>query len=496
MDQATFPLPAGAHPTESQPTPKNTPAHLALAHAQTIRDQLLHLPGLLSPVIHGPQLAELFDELLARTGILRQVLASASLPLSADIRHLATTLMQAYRQLAECHLRLIDRQSDSRDAVATSQKTIQCLTEEFLSACLIAAAPAPGLWQLANQAIIPSLMHTQSLASTGEILGEHQAVLQQYALLAALASSQPEALAPQDLLLIEDYLLRFGNQTSLSIFQPEQHANMTHWVDISRDQGPCAVQRRPAPQQGTAIRIDFAPLAIRVHQHLHALAHGTPPSTIHLPEEAARESFRILLKRVAATWTAPARRRHARRQVSYRVQLLTGLRPITRLLSSTSTPRLERLSEWMVVNESPTGFAIMHISGTMGAMRPGGVVILRAGLDRPWTVCVIRWLRSENPEHIELGLETLGINPEPVQIAFMGNLQRQTAQPAILLPAIGQIRARPAILVGRGSTLSRRFVMVQENGTKLIVSQGSLDELDLQTAGVEMFRFEIDPSVD
>ncbi|EKE16563.1 MAG: hypothetical protein ACD_10C00912G0001, partial [uncultured bacterium] len=64
----------------------------------------------------------------------------------------------------------------------------------------------------------------------------------------------------------------------------------------------------------------------------------------------------------------------------------------------------------MVTNESPDGYALMHISGNTNGLHVGDIIALQAlgeHVETPaaWHVCLIRWAISENPEHIELGLE-------------------------------------------------------------------------------------------
>ena len=74
------------------------------------------------------------------------------------------------------------------------------------------------------------------------------------------------------------------------------------------------------------------------------------------------------------------------------------------------------ITDWMVLNESPSGFALMHVAGTIEDMAPGDALGLRTAPGRPWNIGLIRWARSDNPEHFELGLEMISPTAIPVEV--------------------------------------------------------------------------------
>ncbi len=153
--------------------------------------------------------------------------------------------------------------------------------------------------------------------------------------------------------------------------------------------------------------------------------------------------------------------------------------------------------EWQVLNESPGGYAIMSITETgAGTGRPAeivaGIVLgVRRQADEAWAVCVVRWVRSEASGRIELGLQMLAPSYHAVQVAFRGATLRGVV-PALALPAMEPMRRHPAFLAPAGTYASRRFVFVRE-GARVYVAQGRALGLDMQTASVELFRYEIDP---
>ena len=148
----------------------------------------------------------------------------------------------------------------------------------------------------------------------------------------------------------------------------------------------------------------------------------------------------------------------------------------------------------MVINESAGGFAIMHVSGFIEGIVSGGVIALRADADESWTICLVRWSRSDNPEHVELGLQILSNGAQAVDIAFRHGASNpvRTVKHALLLPALPALRPKFAILAPAGSYTARRFVLVAQT-SHVYITQGRLISLDLRTATVELFQFDLDP---
>lgn len=150
------------------------------------------------------------------------------------------------------------------------------------------------------------------------------------------------------------------------------------------------------------------------------------------------------------------------------------------------------MTEWMVLNESPTGYAVMHVAGTVEGLVPGSVIALRPAPDKPWNICVVRWMKSENPEHIELGLELVSPAARSVQLMFRNGDPAQQPTPGLLLPAIPALRENPALLAPSGAFSARRFFIVSGED-KTQVTQGRLLSMDMQTGAIELFQFESDP---
>ncbi len=197
-----------------------------------------------------------------------------------------------------------------------------------------------------------------------------------------------------------------------------------------------------------------------------------------------------LLRRLRGYWMATPVREQPRRQSQYAVQVCIGLGTIWELgYQGRSSPGQVR--EWVVLNESPGGLAVMSVAGAPGNVEAGAALALRRDPEQAWSVCIVRWVRSELPGQIELGLQLIGTSFQAVKVGFRGRAAQEMA-PALALPVMEPVRRHPAMLAPAGTYASRRFVFVRD-GKGVYVAQARALGLDMQTPGVELFQYEIDP---
>mgnify|MGYP003377819864 CR=1 FL=1 len=175
------------------------------------------------------------------------------------------------------------------------------------------------------------------------------------------------------------------------------------------------------PGHGDLLYCSCQLLARLLGEQVSALESGMPAGNLRLPERAAGQGGIAALKRLQAHWAHPPHRQHSRRHNNFRAQVCVGLNELWRLLEHGEAPEgtgagLPHMTEWMVLNESPAGYAVMHVAGEVEGLVPGSVIALRPAPDKSWSICVVRWMKSENPEHIELGLELVAPAARSVQL--------------------------------------------------------------------------------
>jgi hypothetical protein len=102
-------------------------------------------------------------------------------------------------------------------------------------------------------------------------------------------------------------------------------------------------------------------------------------------------------------------------------------------------------------------------------------------------VCVVRWVLSDNPEHLELGLEELAPTARPVSIrrSPAGKLEGE-GEPVLLLPEVPSLNQAPAILAPLAVLDSTCELNLGELQSKLRVRATRLLE---RTVSVQVVQF-------
>lgn len=413
---------------------------------------------------------------------------------------MASLLISAYEQVAAGYEHLLAEASrlafsKRRHPAVVAAHALHSLTQAFATSSMMSSPPPADLWRRAHILARSAREHYDPDATV--VSGTPHDPEKIYKGLLALAAAQPEGFSPGEIALASDYLAQYSGTVSLQSTQPEEEGSSWYWVDSNRDSGPMPPNRRIPPDHGELFYCSFQLLARLLGEQISALEAGMPAGNLRLPDGAAANGAHATLKRLQQHWSSPPHRQHPRRHNNFRAQVCVGLNELWQLLEQGASPEENtenqpRTTEWMVLNESPSGYAVMHVSGEVEGLAPGSPIALRPGPDKPWSICIVRWMKSENPEHIELGLELVAPAARSVQLVFRnGDLSQQPTQ-GLLLPAIPALRENAAVLAPSGAYSSRRFFIVSgENKTH--VMQGRLLSLDLQTGAVELFQFEPDP---
>lgn len=377
---------------------------------------------------------------------------------------------------------------------------IGLVTEVFALSELAAAPPPAGTWRLAHDF---AARHRIDSAAADDPLRCA------YLRLLAVAVAQPEGLTGREIAWLYDFLdARVLGAAVLANGVGDASAS-AWWIDLGADLAPQAVARRPAPSGsmlgGEVWSFNPRPMAQKLGECIEwvtarmtaAELAGMQGEVEPLTEEEALFPPGLspletvaLLRRLRSHWMAAPVRGQPRRQHQYVVQVGIGLQAVWDL-GGGAADDAGALQEWMVLNESPGGLAIMSVAGVRGEIEAGGALALRRDQGQAWSVCIVRWVRSDCPGQVEVGLQIIGQSFHPVMVGFRGRAVQQLS-PALALPIMEPLRRHPAMLAVAGTYASRRFVFVRETQT-VYVAQARALGLDLQTPSVELFQYEIDP---
>lgn len=464
-----------------------------------------HLVSLSDAQISGNQFHRILDLFYSRaqkiTAELKPQLRDVSLPLSRPVRQIAQGLGEIHQIIAKGYQRVLADveqrrvRNQRRNPSRIARRAMKSIAEQLEIAALVAGPLPPDFWRSAHELYREARLDNNGEETSPPASGPDPEQL--YREILALAAIQPESLSAREVGLAVAYVANFASATEIRETPPTEADPSLFWVDPNRDAPPLAVARRPPPAGAKGLLYySCARLAGLAGEQVKALERGALPDELHLPPEASDPAYLGLLRRLQRRWAEPAKRHFPRRRNNYRVQVCIGLDALWQLLdrgAGLQDANDGAVTDWMVLNESPAGYALMHVAGEVSDLRNGSALALRTSDGHGWQICIVRWMSSDNPEHIELGVQVVAPGAQPIKIAFR-NAKQQSRQPlsALLLEPLPALRQNAAVLAPTGSCRSRRFVMVS-GAEKTYISQGRMVSLDLQTACVELFQFESDP---
>ncbi|MCZ7655890.1 MAG: hypothetical protein M5R42_18935 [Rhodocyclaceae bacterium] len=225
--------------------------------------------------------------------------------------------------------------------------------------------------------------------------------------------------------------------------------------------------------------LDCGPLLKRMRSQIDALEHGALPSKIGLPSVAHRPQYVAMMKNLLTLWSEPPSRRSHRQNFLPRVELAVGLDVLWALLSGATHKRRRgdpaeppadigtvELSEWSVVNESPTGFALQYLNGESSVLSVGALVGVRSQ-DRSKThICLARRLVSGNQRRAELGLQKFAPFAVPTMISWSGSAASKPRAKAVVLPRVPSLEGEAAVIVAPNVLRSGKRVPFVLDGQK------------------------------
>jgi hypothetical protein len=483
-------------PVQSQPQPvlqdalawlKAPPAGDPLHDLAALRQYLKETAEAAIQPVQRLKLLELLQGRADSTSvILRPRLLDATLPLPHRLRTIAQGLLDVRGLLASAQLASLHQLAAKSPAISAPDMADHCarvlanVAEQQQIALTVSTTMPNGLWLQAQEAL-----RLLEAAGASPDAG-HDSLKTMLALVAA----QPEAFTAREVCFLIEYLRQFGSAVEVAN-RPVPPLEHWYWLEQSRDLPPVAIARRQPPSQGVLLYFSCATLGKVASQHLIQLANGRTPEELHLPAGSVDE-YREVLIRAQQRWSSVPRRHSHRRPSHYRVEICARMQSLWNMLRDGEPAKVSGddspITDWMVLNESPSGFALMHVSGTIDDMAPGDALGLRTAPGRPWNIGLIRWARSDNPEHFELGLEMISPMAIPVE-AVQPRAEETRRCPAFLFPAVSGLDRNETLMTRRGQLDAGAFTLIRQTDEKLQVTQCEMHHLVLQTSKIEIFEF-------
>ena len=432
------------------------------------------------PPSHKLRIFEVFEPRVRRVHLaVMPLLLDAPLPRSRSLCDITRAMNQIHGLCAD--ILLVAAATDDANQPVRQHRSIEqiCrsaliqLEQQLMLALMAFGQPPPGLWLRTDSAY--------RLFETGadvECVGTFGRML-------ALASAQPESFTSRELAFLREVLIQLQKMASVSHEQP-QGTKPFFWCDTAHDQSPVASSRQwPTPIPGL-LYISFSPLLSVLAGLLEHLETGTPAARLGLPREANQPDYLNVLRRAQTLWLAPPKRHFPRRRQSHEVHLCVRLGELWRVLQEEQSNDPE-ISKWMIINKSPNGCSVEHVSGNISGLVAGGALGMRETPNSPWSICLVRWIRSGASERVELGIEFVAPDAKPVRV--VGGSAGEESTPGLLLPAMPQIGRREALLIARGRHAQQHFNLVIEKKGKVMLATCIPGTLIQQTNRIEIFEF-------
>lgn len=459
--------------------------------------QLIALRDTPLPYAERVKLLDLFFRQTERT--VRAELPSLrknSLPIPRRLRQRTKLVLDVLGTLTQDYLNTLAELFDPRHASppplpdAALIRVMQAIGWQARLAHLAASPPPSGLWQQLHGAFRTAC---QLGLEDVHALPDAPSARRIYSNILLEGIAQPASFASGELDLAGAYIASHTPELSFGNSPPaDDHA--VFWIDPDKDVPAHALVRRQPDPEAKVLYFSCDAAAESANHHRMALLRGVSAETLGLPAIAGTHAGPGILWRLGQLWGHPVKRRYTRRRQSYRTRLCLGLDNIRdRHRGQLSGGDL---SEWMVINESPDGFALMHIAGYPEHLGVGQLVALQPAEStrQAWQLCIIRWALSENPEHIELGLQMLSPQALAVEVA-LPEAPAAGKIPALLLPAAPPVRPTASLVVPAGSIAkAARHLIVLREEHNLHIQELQVTGLDEQTGVVEVFSVSPDGS--
>lgn len=415
-----------------------------------------------------------------------------SLPVSRKIRHRVRVLIDLLETLTQEYFNSLAELFDPaggnllRAPHASLLRALQGIAWQIRINHLLASPTRIGLWQQLHAAFRSARrLGLENFPGPRGGAGVQRAYTD--ILLAAIA--QPASFSAAELEFITTFIERSPIRIELQETPPAD-TEAVFWIDLDSDFPAHALIRRTPAAETSPLYFSCATIAADARRIHAELGLGLAPEALGLPAFAGTRAGRSVLLRLAKLWGNPTKRRFTRRRQSYRANLCLGLNNLWKLLRNPDAP--SGLSEWMVTNESPDGYSLMHVIGSTDDLRIGEVVALQAIGETesgtgPWHICIVRWAISENPEHVEIGLQLIAARALAAEVAQPFALSGRHVN-ALILPQTPPLRPLESLLVASGNIQDsgEKLVLLVETDN-LLVREVRTEQLDEQTSSIELF---------
>lgn len=437
-----------------------------------------------SPALRSDILARYYTRTVSLIETLLPRLYAVRLPVSPQTRQTVRAMQELLDLVARSTLDSIGTNDPSGEGVTLEfalSRVFYALSRHLMLSDLLAAPASQGIWFQLHRAYLVVRAHGMEHTSLVDSNRDFQAF---YGRTLALGAIPGVGLTAQQWSFMDRFLAQTKAVVSLSDTPPLDASPGILWLAPEQDMPPMHLSRRQATGNALTLYVDITALIDELVAFRDSLEQSHPPRGL-LPDDISPRLAQITLTNSLGYLSQPRKRHFSRRRQTYRATLCCGLTEVLDLLNGHETD-VETANEWMVINESPGGFAAMHVSGRPQKVQVGDLVGLKQENESVWSICIARWALSENQEHLELGLQMIASNPVVVRMATPG-AGSSAQHTALLLPATPPLRPLDALafLPANHPAPEQKHLLVID-GPKVEVREFVLGELIEQSPSVDI----------
>jgi hypothetical protein len=437
---------------------------------------------------------------------------SAALPAKEKNKQTAVLARNLQLELANGYKLALLERANARFGFGARQipELIQKLLlvyQKLLWVCCKSYSPVPtGVWTEAHSLFHHAIQHKlidqpESPDQPAKTIG---GVYKQILL---LALSDPYRYHPAEHDKINDLIKSYGSAAQFQPLGKTPNPAGFFLVRLDSDAPPSFLGQKPFDVQASnAILLDTMDMAKLLHKALHSVEQKLATTS----DKVKAQAWIDLLRRVTRQWSIAPKRVFQRISANSSVAVTGGLR-MTAFHVNGARPMLQPVildgtvlegegpvtlggtqygapDEWMVLNESPGGYAMRLKPVPQNCVyRVGDIVGLRAHGQPTWMLGCIRWLQtSAEGDAIEIGVQILAPKGEPAMVRPSITHTDASFQPCLLLPEVSALKQPPLIVAPRGTFGALRELTVYSDDSEFLVRATKLNE---QAVGYELFEY-------
>ena len=422
--------------------------------------------------------------------------ARLSLPLKPRLKQLADFICQLHMEMAYGYKHVIKAGLDERQPAESEvflfavERAIRYLGEVLLRSYQMYMPAAPGLWKEIHgfYRYVEQHQRDQQLLAVEDVEAG-VTVRGTYLQALMLGLCGPYQLPQNECHQVNAFLARWVQKVTLGPVTPSIDPVGHFLIDFETDHPAVPFPRDVPWRAAPALRsVDAVELARVAHDFSKLLQKGTAPQTLGLGFECSGAGCIDTLKRMLRFWGLAGHRQFSRRRLHQPLSLCVGLNAVhffssgqqpftpprtpvivtehelvlpdratleaelTEEISVTAPrPELFRVdSRWQLRDESAGGLSLARSGDLGGSIRVGDLLGIQNPALNQWRIGVVRWVKSADTLHVEVGAEMLAPQGHPLAVRPAG-LDAVPYSQALLLAPIEVLRQPATLLVASGS---------------------------------------------